>query len=107
LIGGYTPLVWSKSTKIINDPSGRTFIFSLTNNDKFKLKKDMPAIYQAGTIGPTFGNGNPDFYITNNANTSPSYAQINKSYINDKYTQGDNESYNRFSGDRSYNYKVK
>jgi hypothetical protein len=84
VIGGYTPLVWDKPSisKLMKDDSGNSFIFSLTNNHKFKLDKAKDAIYQANSIGPTFGNNNPDFYISDSVNTSNSYAMINNSYIN-------------------------
>ncbi len=84
VIGGYTPLVWDNPSisKLMKDNSGSSFIFSLTNNHKFKLNKAKDAICQANSIGPTFGHTNPDFYISDDANTSNSYAMINNSYIN-------------------------
>ena len=52
VIGGYTPLVWNKSNKQVKDESGNSFIFSLTNNHKFKLDKSKTAIYQYDGYGP-------------------------------------------------------
>ena len=46
IIGGYTPLSWNKSGQKIKDASDRSFIFSLTNNHKFRLDKAKEAIYQ-------------------------------------------------------------
>ena len=112
VIGGYTPLVWDKNltiNKLMKDDSGSSFIFSLTNNHKFKLNKAKDAIYQSNSIGPTFGNGNPDFYINDNANTSNSYAMINNSYVNSYYTAGNGDSYTNFTGntDKTPNFKTK
>ncbi len=82
VIGGYTPLVWSKSNQLLKDESGSSFIFSLSNNHKFVLDKSKDAIFQHPTLGPAFGSGAPDFYITNSSNTNKPYAQINISYFN-------------------------
>ena len=72
----------SSNGQCVNDETGRSFIFSLTNNHKFSLKKGKTAIYRAINIGPTFGNGDPDFYINNNAKAYESYSKINQSYVN-------------------------
>ena len=112
VIGGYTPLVWdlSKSGQKLKDESGSSFIFSLSNNHKFVLDKSKDAIYQSSFHGPIFGNGDPDFYICGSANTNKSsYAKINKSYLNENYKAGDEESSMKFTGnpDNSYHYQVK
>ena len=84
MIGGYTPLVWNTNNQAkLKDESGSSFIFSLTNNHKFTFDKSKDATYPYHTIGPTFGNGNPDFYINDSANsTNNSYAMIDQSYVN-------------------------
>ena len=84
VIGGYTPLVWNtNNTTHLKDESGRSFIFSLTNNHKFTLDKSKTAIRSSPSHGPIFGGDGPDFYIENSANTTNnSYAQINKCYVN-------------------------
>ncbi len=83
VIGGYTPLVWSKSGQCLKDDSGSSFIFSLSNNHKFVLGKSEDAIGQYSDYGPCFGDGGDDFTINNSANTDKnSYAAINNSYFN-------------------------
>ncbi len=81
VIGGYTPLVWDiqKDEDQIKDESGRSFIFSLTNNHKFTLDKNKTAIYQSADNGPIFGTDNPDFGISGaTSNTSSSWSMINR-----------------------------
>jgi hypothetical protein len=110
VIGGYTPLVWSKSSQKLKDESGSSFIFSLSNNHKFILDKKKDAIYQNACTGPIFGNGSPDFYICDSANTNNgSYAEINQSYLNENYKLGDGESHMKFTGspDKSSSYQAK
>lgn len=70
IIGGYTPLVWNKNVMPVSvtDYSGRSFIFSLTNNDKFTLSKNKTAIRQWSYGGPSFGGSSPDLVISNLAN---------------------------------------
>jgi hypothetical protein len=112
VIGGYTPLAWdhSKNSQCQKDESGSSFIFSLSNNHKFVLDKSKDAIYQSSVTGPFFGNGDPDFYICDSANTSKSsYAIINQSYWNTNYKAGDGESYMKLLGnpDKSHLYLAK
>ena len=83
MFGGYTPLVWDKSKSgYVKDETGKSFIFSLTNNDKFILKQIENTIYQLVDCGPIFGQN--DFYISEAANTSSnnSRTHINTSYFN-------------------------
>ncbi len=101
VIGGYTPLPWDKTKSgYINDESGTSFIFSLTNNHKFTLDKSKSAISQYFNHGPIFGTGNPDFGIigSSNSNISDSWAIINQSYSNSNYTAGNGDSYMKFTG---------
>ena len=49
VIGGYTPLVLKTETNnnhYADDPTFSTFIFSLTENDKFNQKSKENAIYR-------------------------------------------------------------
>ncbi len=81
VIGGYTPLVWEKKNgDHVKDESGRSFIFSLTNNHTFTLDKNKPAISQYANHGPLFGTGNPDFGIDGSSNGSSrnSWSIINR-----------------------------
>jgi hypothetical protein len=112
LIGGYTPLVWEKAKdwSCQKDESGSSFIFSLSNNHKFVLDKSKDAIQQNSCTGPVFGNGVPDFYICDSANTNKiSSARINQSYLNENYNAGDGESYMKFTGNskKSHHYRAK
>ena len=68
-------------------------MFSLTENDKFTLEKNKPAILRQTEIGPAFGGLSPDFYICDKANLiDDSYTQINKAYRNPNYSSKDKKS---------------
>jgi hypothetical protein len=68
IFGGYTPLVWDKTQSgYVKDETTKSFVFSLTNNDKFILKDLQRTIYQRVDFGPIFGNN--DFYISDSANS--------------------------------------
>jgi hypothetical protein len=69
-IGGFTPLKWSSSQngKWTADNSKESFIFSLSNNDKFTLQKPEGAIRNYQSHGPTFGSGH-DFRVCDKANS--------------------------------------
>jgi hypothetical protein len=71
VIGGYNALFWdnSRHSKYETDESGNSFIFSLSNNDKFTVDKSKSAIYHYYPHGPWFGPGSPDFMIVNSGNT--------------------------------------
>lgn len=62
--------VTKKTGSHIEDESGESFIFSLTNQDKFSLKRKKEAIFAYEMNGPVFGGcGNGyDLYIYNKAN---------------------------------------
>lgn len=98
-IGGYTPLKWKNSLgNYENDSSGKSFIFSLTNNHKFTLTTAQYAIYNSSTNGPVFGGGN-DICICDKSNTSKaSYANPGHSYSHPEYKSGDQATYTKLSG---------
>ncbi len=75
----------------MHDHSSKSFIYSLTNKDLFKYNETTnKAVYRIKDQGPTFGNGY-DIYIANKANSNlESVCNINKTYINTNYTEGDN-----------------
>ena len=85
-----------------------SFVFSLTNCDKFPLTNKEYTVYHDLSYGPTFGGGH-DLYIADKANiNSSSYAQINHSYNNEKYQYGNKNSWEKFHGHpNSINFKVK
>ena len=59
-----------------------SFIFSLTEGDKFELKNKTQAVRHYPNYGPIFGSGG-DLYICNEPNTNNfSRGNINSSYVN-------------------------
>ena len=68
IFGGYTPVSWDKTSLNKKDPSQQTFLFSITNNEKYpKIHDDHRAIYCNVHFGPAFGQGS-DFYIGKESN---------------------------------------
>ena len=58
IIGGFTPLVWRKSEgtyEFVCDDSGKSFIFSLSLDEKYELKKSRVALTYSIDNGPIFG----------------------------------------------------
>lgn len=103
-------MLWdgTKNGEYIIDNTGESFIFSLTNRDKFLLTDISTAIWNHANYGPTFGGG-ADLLICNEADQKPlSYADINKSYHNEQYQQRDRSSWERFSGNpnNSWHYRI-
>lgn len=87
-IGGYTPIPWliSGDQKWNQDHSRKTFLFSLTNNDKLNHREnDVYSVCNyPNNIGPSFGGGH-DFAISDKAKTNKgSYANIGSTYYNEK-----------------------
>lgn len=74
----------------MKDESNTSFLFSLTNSDKFELTSNKEfAVYHNSIHGPVFGQGN-DLFICDKANiNSISHANINYSYYNVKYEFND------------------
>ncbi len=110
-IGGFTPLKWSNPQKAeyAADNSKESFIFSLSNNDKFSLQKPENAILNAQGFGPIFGGGG-DLRVCDKANSlNGNYTNICFSYRNEKYKFNDKASLERFNGDStgSFNLKIK
>jgi hypothetical protein len=68
-IGGFTPLKWSshQNGQYLTDDSKGSFIFSLTQNDKFTLKEPGKAIKIDKDWGPIFGSGR-DLAVSSKAN---------------------------------------
>jgi hypothetical protein len=75
-------LKWTKEkNRYDTDINGTSFIFSLTNKDKFLLSDKSKAIKNRPDRGPVFGYGY-DLLINNNANKTISYANISQTYKN-------------------------
>lgn len=91
----------------MNDETMSSFLFSLTNGDKFTLSNDKdPAVYHNSVHGPVFGKGN-DLFISDKANVySISHANINFSYVNEKYQFNDDETWLKFIGNVSSRFKI-
>jgi len=111
-IGGYTPLKWNSPASGVfciplSDESMTSFLFSLTEGDKFELTDKAHAAFHHSGYGPVFGRGY-DLCIHDKANTNnSSRANINCTYKNSKY-QCDKQSWLRFCGNfESYKFKVK
>ena len=68
-VGGFTPLLWdgNKNGQYKADLTGESFLFSLTNKDKFTLQEKDKAIWNHINYGPIFGSG-ADFSICDEAN---------------------------------------
>ena len=62
----------------------KSFLFSLTNGDKFNLINNDKAIFNHSSCGPLFGDGH-DLIICDKANTNNSSGNINSAYKNEKY----------------------
>ncbi len=89
------------------DESGKTFLFSLTNKDKFRLENKKYAINRSSSTsyGPAFGNG-WDLFIRDKANTSKnSGGRINTSFVNENYTAENKEA--KFLGTAKENINCK
>ena len=60
IIGGYSVIDWispPNTGKVMMDPSGKSFLFSLTLNEKYPLKKgEVYAVCSNRNYGPIFGN---------------------------------------------------
>jgi hypothetical protein len=87
VFGGFTPLAWDSSSGYKQDPSLRSFLFSLkspsgSQHQKFSLPSQTNAIYCNSGYGPTFGGGF-DIYVVNNSdgNTNSS-ANLGHTYTN-------------------------
>ena len=74
-----------------------TFIFSLTNGDKFIDANTGHSIYNNISYGPTFGGGH-DIYIHNQSNVNNCYSQDCSSYKNANYTHNNGPSWTKFQG---------
>ncbi len=75
IVGGFTPLCWRQypSNNIqLEDPECQSFIFSLTEKDKFvHLNSEYATYYLHSSPGPRFGkNGYADLWLCNKANLS-------------------------------------
>jgi len=102
LIGGFTPLSWTESDDgrpfYCIDDEEKSFLFSLSLNQKFPIKNKDFAILCSNSMGPVFGGGS-DFEIVDECHHNPNkYADFGHSYYKpDDITNED------FYGDNYYN----
>ena len=69
VFGGYTPIMWDSKTGEVTDPSEKSFIFSMSQNKKYKLvSKEVYAILCFPYYGPAFGNWSFNLGQTNQGN---------------------------------------
>ncbi len=108
VFGGYTSALWSSSAGYKNDASA--FLFSLINKEnrpgKFGVRYSggTNAIYDLGSLGPTFGGGN-DLRIADNSDSNTnSYSNLGNSYSS-FHTYGTTQAQNFLAG--SYSFQVK
>lgn len=61
-LGGFTPIPWGTGDNSKTDPSGMSFTFSLSLNEKFILQSKEPAVFHSSggwfssQYGPVFGS---------------------------------------------------
>lgn len=92
----------------MKDESMTSFLFSLTNGDKFQLTNKEQTVYHYSNHGPRFGGG-ADLIIYDKANeNTSSSANINHTYKNEKYQYNDKQAWEKFSGGSSSSvFKIK
>jgi hypothetical protein len=83
-LGAYTKLAWNSYGQWNVDTSLQSFLFSLTNNIKFKQDNALKVILNSGEYGPYFGES-PDFSIVDKANQKKSTAFFNSTFKNYSY----------------------
>jgi hypothetical protein len=111
VIGAYSPLSFnptkSKSGEYISDDSGESFIFSLSNNEIFKLINKSGAIYRYAAKD-LIRVGSDEFTIGDKANViNNCYTNLNSYYCNSNYVNGEVNSYLRMNGNNSDQFKTK
>lgn len=80
------------------DNEGKSFIFSLSNGEKYTCSDNKHATYSCSEYGPTFGYGNSDFQINDESNTKTSNFSIGNSYSNGKINEKNQAAWTEFSG---------
>ena len=81
-MGGFTPFAQDGSCSYASDSSRKGFLFSLTFNEKFKLKDGSNSIYKHPSYGPTFGGGHDLYVASGSGSGSASYCNIGSAYEN-------------------------
>jgi hypothetical protein len=112
VIGGFNAMTWIKlegQEKFFEDDFQKSFLFSLTNNDLFKLQPRCYATKYFSGGGPTFGNTSGlELSICDKSNTvRNSVGNVNCAYHNEKYKNGNPNSWEAFSGSKDFNFLLK
>jgi hypothetical protein len=97
--------VWNKGIgNYTQDTTLASFLFSLTNGDKFTGLNNGNSIYNDASSF-RFGGGH-DIYIPNYSNVNNCNGQVGHTYRNSNYTHNTAETWKKFSG-HSANYLFK
>eukprot|EP00331_Platyophrya_macrostoma_P008247 CAMPEP_0176421748 /NCGR_PEP_ID=MMETSP0127-20121128/9351_1 /TAXON_ID=938130 /ORGANISM="Platyophrya macrostoma, Strain WH" /LENGTH=605 /DNA_ID=CAMNT_0017802523 /DNA_START=84 /DNA_END=1901 /DNA_ORIENTATION=+ len=102
IFGGYSNETWNNASNY--KTSNKSFIFSITEKQKYALKANMTtySTYGYAPYGPTFGGGH-DFMIADNCNVSTTnYSNFGHSYENGEV----NGSYSQSKLAGAYNFLV-
>jgi hypothetical protein len=93
--------------EIVTDQTKTSFIFSLTNNDKFILEEKSKAVFRLKDKSLVkFGSN--EFVICDSSNAiSRSCTHINRSYSCQNYSQYGKQSYIRLNGNETQYFTTK
>ena len=107
ILGGYTPIAWSSNSSYSQDHNRETFLFSISNEEKYVQINTEYGIYGNSSYGPTFGGGH-DLYIADHCDTAEntSYFNFGYSYNTEdrKYVNGNNETHEAICGSKNDYY---
>jgi hypothetical protein len=90
--GGYAHVAWRSSGGFVSDPSGTSFVFTITNPYDvpprvFPLQRGARAIWCGSQYGPIFGEGY-DILIGSPCNALNNQTCLGTSYANDTGVDG-------------------
>jgi len=87
--GGFTSISWKNDDE--NNSDSSSFLFSLTNKEKYLLKNknDGNAVSSNKNRGPGFGNGSSDFFIPDKCFTNKSFRCFSCSFQFDNFKMYD------------------
>ena len=97
--GGFTPIPWTSNEGWVDDPSLKSFVFSLDNKKIYLKNGGNISVYHYKDYGPCFGEGY-DIGIEGNPikkNTLYTYQDGSYDYKGDKYSlsEYENDNYER------------
>ncbi len=111
VIGAYSRLSFNptkaKSGEYVCDDTGASFIFSISNNETFRLINKSGAIYRYGSKDK-IRFGSDEFTLGDRANMGHNcYTSLNSYYNNANYIDGDVNSYLRMNGNNTDQFTTK